>query len=72
MDIKKLVISPKGSVLADIGNGKYVAKANTMELAICHKVESGYMVDKCVLAGFMMRTDADFTTAVKNLKESEL
>lgn len=72
MDIKKLVISPKGSVLADLGNGKYVARANTMELAICHKVESGYMVDKCVLAGFMMRDENDFVSAVQALKENEL
>ena len=72
MTIKQFVRSPKGAVLADLGNGKYVAKANTMELAICTKVDGGYKVEKCVLAGFMMREIEDFTTAVENLKESDL
>ena len=72
MTIKQIVKSPKGAILADIGNGKYVAKANTMELAICTKVEEGYKVEKCVLAGFMMREMEDFVSAVENLKENEL
>lgn len=72
MDIKKMVVSPKGTILADLGNGKYVAKANSMELAICTKVKEGYKVEKSVLAGFMMRTDEDFTSAVKGLKASDL
>lgn len=72
MTIKQIVKSPKGAVLADLGNGKYVAKANTMELAICTKVAEGYKVEKCVLAGFMMREMEDFITAVENLKENEI
>lgn len=72
MEIKKMVLSPKGAILADLGNGKYVAKANSMNLAICSKVKEGYKAEKIVLAGFMMKTDVDFTTAVKMLKENEL
>ena len=72
MKIKKLVTSPKGTLLADVGRGKYVAQANTIELAICTKVPEGYMVEKTVLAGFMMREHKDFVNAVENLKTSEL
>ena len=72
MKIKKMVVSPKGAILADVGNGKYVAKANTMELAVCSKVKGGYKVEKLVLAGFMMKTDSDFTEAIEALKENEL
>ena len=72
MEIKGLVTSPKGSILADIGDGKYVAKVGTMDLAICSKVEEGYKVEKCILAGWMMKTDKDFINAVKAIKKEEI
>lgn len=72
MKVIELVTSPKGTLLANVGNGKYVAKANTMELAICSKVKEGYKVEKCVMAGFMMREHKDFIDAVNNLTEEEI
>ena len=72
MEIKGLVTSQKGTILADVGDGKYIAKAGTMELAVCSKVEEGYLVEKCVIAGWMMKTDKDFIDAVKSLKKEEI
>ena len=72
MKVKQFLTTPKGTLVADLGNGKYVAKANTMELAICTKVAEGYKVEKCVIAGFMMRDHDDFLDAIECLKESEL
>ena len=72
MKVKQFLTTPKGTLVADLGNGKYVAKANTMELAICTKVAEGYKVEKCVIAGFMMRDHDDFLDASECLKESEL
>ena len=72
MKVLELITSPKGTLLANIGNGKYVAKANTMELAICSKVKEGYKVEKCVMVGFMMREHKDFIDAVNCLTEKEI
>ena len=72
MKVLELVTSPKGTLLANVGNGKYVAKANTMELAICSKVEEGYKVEKLVMAGFMMREHKDFIDAVNCLTKKEI
>jgi len=70
--IKKIFTSSRGTLLADIGNGLYVAKANTMELAICVKTFNGYKILKTVLAGFMIREQDNFVTAVQNLTCAEL
>ena len=68
MKIKRLITSEKGNLVADVGNGKYVAKANTMELAICKRVRGGFLVLETVMAGFMLREHGDFVNAVKALK----
>ena len=72
MNVLELVTSPKGTLLANVGNGKYIAKANAMELAICSKVKEGYKVEKCVMAGLMMREHKDFIIAVNSLTEKEI
>ena len=72
MKVLELVTSPKGTLLANVGNGKYIAKANTMELAICSNVKEGYKVEKCVMAGLMMREHKDFISAVNRLTEKEI
>lgn len=72
MNIKGFVTSPKGSKLADLGNGKYIAQANTFELAVCTKVPEGYKVEKLVVGGMMMRNYEDFVSCVEMLKESDI
>lgn len=72
MEIKQFVKSPRGAILADVGKGLYIGKLNTMELAVCTRTDEGFKVEKTVLAGYMMREDKDFTSAVENLKEEEI
>ena len=72
MKAESYFLSEKGNLLADLGNGLFVGKANEMELAICRKGPTGYEITKTVIPGFMMKTNKDFHQAVKNLMPWEI
>jgi hypothetical protein len=74
MKILQLLPSPsKEHLLADIGNGRFVTRKNSMELAICEKNHDGSItVRKTVVAGMMMRTFGEFYRCVEMLNESQL